>query len=215
MATSIHSTSGWEKNPSISQEEFENLPTEFTTNYEVSNAETSYSTYREDWNDPVAKWPPVAGWPMVSSFMAKRPDLASSSRFSDLNVKSLLYYQAQLTSLRKQLHIQEHDDKRGYGYAFNDGEEGKYEGHDEDAARIGAEEVAEGEVFQETRRVEKELKETRREQAKEDAYGARETAKQFARRADFLMGAQGSKQLKLVTEIRKLLKEYSEFLLPT
>ena len=42
--------------------------------------------------------------------MAKNPDLAAFSRFRDLNVKSLLYYQAELTHLRKKLHDLEYKD---------------------------------------------------------------------------------------------------------
>jgi len=44
--------------------------------------------------------------------MAKTPDFASLSRFRDLNLKSLLYYQAELTRLRKQLHKMEWRDYR-------------------------------------------------------------------------------------------------------
>jgi hypothetical protein len=42
--------------------------------------------------------------------MAKTPDLASFSRFSDLHVKSLLYYQAELTLLREKIHRFEYED---------------------------------------------------------------------------------------------------------
>lgn len=44
--------------------------------------------------------------------MAKTPDFAAFSRFRDLNVKSLLYYQAQLTDLQLRLHAQEYGDSR-------------------------------------------------------------------------------------------------------
>lgn len=97
---------------------------------------------------------PVEGWPRVALLMAKTPDFAAFSRFRDLNVKSLLYYQAQLTVLRKKLHEQEYDDSRNT---------------DED-----------------------------------------EDTGQFASRADFLMTSEESKQLILVNEIRRLLKEYSK-----
>ncbi len=53
---------------------------------------------------------PIPGWPRVAMLMAKTPDFASFSRFRDLNVKSLLYYQAELTRLRKKLHEEELDD---------------------------------------------------------------------------------------------------------
>lgn len=42
--------------------------------------------------------------------MAKTPDFAAFSRFRDLNIKSLLYYQAQLTLLRKELQDKESAD---------------------------------------------------------------------------------------------------------
>ncbi|TVY68720.1 hypothetical protein LSUE1_G007147 [Lachnellula suecica] len=89
--------------------------------------------------------------------MANTPDFAAFSRFRDLNVKSLLYYQAQLTDLRLRLHEQEYEDARN-----TNGEE--------DNGR-------------------------------------------FASRADFLMTAEGSEQLRLMGEIRRLLKEYNEALL--
>lgn len=205
MATSIHSTSGWEKNPTTSPEEVENLPIESSTNDQVSNIGTSYSAYRDDVFDPVAKWPPVAGWPRVSMFMAKKPHFASFARFSDLNVKSLLYYQAQLTSLRKQLHIQERDDQRryGYGYDFDDDEEVEDDGHDDDITGADAEEAAEDKATKAKKKAEKDL----RKKAKADA----DLATQIARRADRLMDAEGSKQLNLMTDIRKLLKKYSQF----
>lgn len=55
---------------------------------------------------------PVEGWPRVALLMAKTPDFAAFSRFSDLNIKSLLYYQAQLINLKKKLHELEYEDKR-------------------------------------------------------------------------------------------------------
>jgi hypothetical protein len=53
---------------------------------------------------------PVEGWPRVALLMAKTPDFAAFSRFRDLNIKSLLYYQAQLTNLKKRLHELEYKD---------------------------------------------------------------------------------------------------------
>lgn len=46
---------------------------------------------------------PVPGWPRLAQLMATTPDFAAFSRFRDLNVKSLLYYQVELTELRKSL----------------------------------------------------------------------------------------------------------------
>jgi hypothetical protein len=55
---------------------------------------------------------PVPGWPYVAKQMAETPDFTSFARFRDLNVKSLLYYQSQLTKLRIELHEQEWNDSR-------------------------------------------------------------------------------------------------------
>jgi hypothetical protein len=53
----------------------------------------------------------VEGWPQLAQLMADTPDFAAFPRFRDLNVKSLLYYQVELNSLRKKLHRLEHADK--------------------------------------------------------------------------------------------------------
>jgi hypothetical protein len=53
----------------------------------------------------------VEGWPQLAQLMADTPDFAAFPRFRDLNVKSLLYYQVELESLRKKLHKLEHADK--------------------------------------------------------------------------------------------------------
>ncbi|KAF2449756.1 hypothetical protein P171DRAFT_351404 [Karstenula rhodostoma CBS 690.94] len=53
----------------------------------------------------------VEGWPQLAQLMADQPDFAAFPRFRDLNVKSLLYYQVELNSLRKKLHKLEHADK--------------------------------------------------------------------------------------------------------
>src|SRR3954463_13580909 len=47
---------------------------------------------------------PVEGWPKVAAFMAETPDFTSFGRFRDLNIKSLLYYQAELNRFRLKLH---------------------------------------------------------------------------------------------------------------
>jgi len=55
---------------------------------------------------------PVPGWPKVALQMSDTPDFAAFSRFRTLNIKSLLYYQAEITKLQKKLHEQEWDDYR-------------------------------------------------------------------------------------------------------
>ncbi|KAF7949120.1 hypothetical protein EAE96_008289 [Botrytis aclada] len=55
---------------------------------------------------------PLPGWPLVSTLIAKYPDLEAFKAFRDLNIKSLLYYQAELENLRKKLHQAEYNEHR-------------------------------------------------------------------------------------------------------
>lgn len=55
---------------------------------------------------------PVEGWPMAAKLMACKPEFGNFCRFSDLNMKNLLYYQTELFQLRKQLHKYECHDFR-------------------------------------------------------------------------------------------------------
>jgi hypothetical protein len=48
--------------------------------------------------------PNIGGWPALAARMAATPEFASFSRFRELNIKSLLYYQAELEELQKKLH---------------------------------------------------------------------------------------------------------------
>jgi hypothetical protein len=54
----------------------------------------------------------LPGWPTLAKTIAGKPDLEAFSAFTDLNIKSLLYYQAQLIYLRKKLHQAEWRDHR-------------------------------------------------------------------------------------------------------
>jgi hypothetical protein len=96
----------------------------------------------------------LPGWPQLAEVMAKTPDFAAFPRFRDLNIKSLLYYQVELTILRDKLHHQEYKD------SGESGESGP-----------------------------------------------------FAERADFLVDVdnQESPQFKIIKDIRRVLKEYSEY----
>jgi hypothetical protein len=47
---------------------------------------------------------PVDGWPTLAKIIAQKPDLEAFASFTDLRIKSLLYYQAELIYLRKKLH---------------------------------------------------------------------------------------------------------------
>jgi hypothetical protein len=89
----------------------ENTPTH--AQFPADSTNNTDSPYVQDAED-VEDYPevPVPGWPHVAMLMAKTPDFASFSRFRDLNIKSLLYYQAELTKLRKKLHEQEWEDYR-------------------------------------------------------------------------------------------------------
>ncbi|KUJ08852.1 uncharacterized protein LY89DRAFT_741686 [Mollisia scopiformis] len=53
---------------------------------------------------------PVPGWPSLAKTVADTRGFAAFPSFTDLNVKSLLYYQAQLIRLRKELHKTEFED---------------------------------------------------------------------------------------------------------
>jgi hypothetical protein len=53
---------------------------------------------------------PVHGWPELARTITDNPGFEAFPAFRDLNIKSLLYYQCELTSLRSQLHALEWDD---------------------------------------------------------------------------------------------------------
>jgi len=87
-----------------------------TTPNHTPNAPSSSPT---DWNYDSAddenvpgEDQPVLGWPRLALLMAKTPDFAALPRFRDLNLKSLLYYQVELTMLRERLHKREYRDQR-------------------------------------------------------------------------------------------------------
>jgi hypothetical protein len=51
---------------------------------------------------------PVPGWAAMATRIANRPAFEAFPAFTDLNVRSLLYYQAELIFLRKKLHEEEY-----------------------------------------------------------------------------------------------------------
>lgn len=55
---------------------------------------------------------PVEGWPTVVQLLTNAPDLQAFPTFTDLHLKSLLYYQAELVLLREKLHQAEWEDFR-------------------------------------------------------------------------------------------------------
>jgi hypothetical protein len=52
------------------------------------------------------------GWPELAKAIETYADFEAFPAFRDLNIKSLLYYQCELTALRKELHELEWDDHR-------------------------------------------------------------------------------------------------------
>ncbi|KAE9363992.1 hypothetical protein N431DRAFT_356410 [Stipitochalara longipes BDJ] len=60
--------------------------------------------------DPKDVTIPVPGWPALAQLISKNPELEAFPSFSDLAIKSLLYYQAELIYLRQQLHQEEYKD---------------------------------------------------------------------------------------------------------
>jgi hypothetical protein len=76
--------------------------------YDFSNV--AFSRSGPDLSDDVTS--PVPGWPQLASIIAAKPDLESFPTFEDLSIKSLLYYQAELVFLRKELHKAEWKDFR-------------------------------------------------------------------------------------------------------
>jgi len=58
---------------------------------------------------------PCHGWPKLVDVMVEHPDFESFQAFRDLNIKSLLYYQAELVQLREELHALEWKDHRKGG----------------------------------------------------------------------------------------------------
>ena len=63
---------------------------------------------------------PLHGWPELAQLMAQNADLQAFPAFTDLNVKILLYYQAELTDLREELHKLEWRDHLDGCFRFSD-----------------------------------------------------------------------------------------------
>jgi hypothetical protein len=75
-----------------------------------------HSHRRSSWeNRPDPKYDldqPLHGWPELAKAIETYADFEAFPAFRDLNIKSLLYYQCELTALRKELHELEWDDHR-------------------------------------------------------------------------------------------------------
>jgi len=72
--------------------------------------QTPYDKIEDPEDDPTL--PPVHGWPELAKLISHHPGFEAFQAFRDLNVKSLLYYQAELADLRKDLHKVEWEDHR-------------------------------------------------------------------------------------------------------
>jgi len=59
---------------------------------------------------------PLEGYPKLATTIAKHPEFEAFQSFRDLNIKSLLYYQAELAELRQDLHELEWNDFRHEPY---------------------------------------------------------------------------------------------------
>jgi hypothetical protein len=118
MTTNEQSTSIHE--PSIETQSERQSPTSPDADKAIQADSSSLETFDEFYVTQDDLDEPVKGWPQLAFFIARNPKLAAFSRFGDLNVKSLLYYQAQLIRLRKKLHLQEKRDEEGGNEATKD-----------------------------------------------------------------------------------------------
>jgi hypothetical protein len=83
---------------------------------QVTHVATTYSSCsgcsKVDWSsnpeEDISK--PLHGWPALAKAMEDHPDFEVFPTYRDLNIKSLLYYQAELDDLRSQLHRFEWED---------------------------------------------------------------------------------------------------------
>lgn len=107
----------------------------------------------------------VLGWPRLAELMAMKPGLESFSRFRELNVKNLLYYQVQLAALEEDL---EEAEKKDYGEQQGEEKYAKYavdmieSGDDDPGTGAGGRQDRQVDIVMKIRRILKEYsKETR------------------------------------------------------
>ncbi|PQE32720.1 phthalate transporter protein [Rutstroemia sp. NJR-2017a WRK4] len=97
--------------PSVPTSTASSSPTACSPTGSTSSTSEKPSEPREtnrDFGDPSKN--ALLGWPSVTQLIVKHPDFEAFQIFKDLNIKSLLYYQAELEELRRRLHILEHED---------------------------------------------------------------------------------------------------------
>jgi hypothetical protein len=101
--------------PSTQGSEPSSTPTSQSSSHEtvgrfcLACSQTSWDG-NEDPEDDVNQ--PLHGWPELAKKIAENPDFEAFPLFKDLNIKSLLYYQAELDELRTELHETEWKDHR-------------------------------------------------------------------------------------------------------
>ncbi|KAM3070480.1 hypothetical protein ACMFMG_010303 [Clarireedia jacksonii] len=85
-----------------------------STAYSPSNAfhNTSNDPYMDTTDPATDLTRPLRGWPMLTKLMSDVPDFEAFPQFKALNIKSLLYYQAELDEIQKELHELEYHDYR-------------------------------------------------------------------------------------------------------
>jgi len=104
----------------------------------------------------------VLGWPRLAELMAMKPGLESFSRFRELNVKNLLYYQVQLAALEEDL---EEAEKKDYGEQHRKEKYAKYadnmieSGDDDPGAGAGGRQDRQVDIVMKIRRLLKEYSE--------------------------------------------------------
>ncbi|PQE03097.1 hypothetical protein CJF31_00011630 [Rutstroemia sp. NJR-2017a BVV2] len=94
--------------PSVPTSTASSSPTACSSTGSTSEKPPEPCEANRDYGDPHEN--PLLGWPSVTQLIVKHPDFEAFQIFKDLNIKSLLYYQAELEELRRRLHILEHED---------------------------------------------------------------------------------------------------------
>lgn len=79
----------------------------------LTNTSNCSACSKIDWDNPDFIKKPVHGWPELAKAMEQYPEFEAFPTFRDLNIKSLLYYQAQLDDFRHRLQLCEWQDHRG------------------------------------------------------------------------------------------------------
>jgi hypothetical protein len=102
------------QSPTFSAAETVNSSTPSTSPCMISHA-CSHFDEDDDGDASLDLKQPCHGWPKLVDVMVEHPGFESFQAFRDLNLKSLLYYQAELVQLREELHEIEWQDHRKGG----------------------------------------------------------------------------------------------------